>query len=224
MSVLPEPDWLDLPDAVSKALAAFPDADPAAVRRALVKAFHDGKICTKARCRKWFKTGELMELGTEWDPELIQLGWDIFPDEPDMKDRFERTFDDGEKYLFVDIKVQSRGLTRWLQPRQPPPQASHSSAVVAASPERERLTQKKRRGRQPLRTEETAAAMREAIANGQHTKQSLIDVGATEALAAAFGVSRTTIRAALLKLEPEGQKETIRTENSEQETIRNIAR
>jgi hypothetical protein len=128
MSGLPEPDWLDLPDAVEKALAAFPGADPAAVKRALVKAFHDAKICTKARCPKWFHTRELMELDAErWDPELMRLGWDIVPDEPDL-DCFERSSDDGEKYLFTHIKVQSRGLARWLQHQQPP-QASHSPAV-----------------------------------------------------------------------------------------------
>jgi hypothetical protein len=114
MPGLPEPDWLDLHRAVEKALAAFPDDDPAKVRQALVSAFQDGKIRTRARCPKWHSTNEwhptneLLPLEPHlWDLKLIRLDW--------ATNCFERSFSNGETYLFADIEVERLGLERRLK-------------------------------------------------------------------------------------------------------------
>jgi hypothetical protein len=237
MPGLPEPEWLDLHVAGDKTLAEFPGADPAAVRQALVDTLHEGyedrcdprgarrSIITKARCPEWHSSNEwspthaLIELPEYlWDPRLIvRLDWDT--------GCLERS-DGGKKYLFTDIKIERRGLARWLNC-----QSLYRAATAMAEPEALKNSgainslkgapgaldpgarangplaadgrgspQKKRRGRPGALTQKVEAAMRTAIANGQYTKEALIAEGATEVRALEFGASRTIIRAALKKL------------------------
>jgi hypothetical protein len=241
VSGLPEPAWLDLRVAADKTFAEFPGADPAAVKQALVDALHWGyedrcdprgarrSIITKARCPEWHSSNEwspthaLIELPEDlWDPGLIvRLDWDM--------GCFERSYG-GKTYFFTDIKVERRGLARWLNCQLPNRVASaavepealkdngatnllKNDAPVAPDPgvhENGPLVadgygppQKKRRGKPPVLTQRVEADMRAAIANGKYTKEALIAEGPTEARATEFGVSRPTIRAALKTLADE---------------------
>ncbi len=67
MANLPEPDWITLSESAKWAERAS-GAEQSKVEEALIKAFHDGRIHTRGRCRPYFEDDYLHDLLRDtWD-------------------------------------------------------------------------------------------------------------------------------------------------------------
>jgi hypothetical protein len=123
----PDPNWLSLSEARTRAFASFADHDPAAVLRAIRVAIYDGKIETRGRCKKWF--GHVERVGLDafiWDPSLTRIQWD--------RDRFVRATD-SDAFLFQDVQLRRRDWEKSLgQTAACDMQAIESSPATATNP------------------------------------------------------------------------------------------
>jgi len=223
MAKLPEPDWLVLSEASCRALAFFSADDPAVVRRALVAEIYEGRIVSCGRREKRITRLERIL----WEPSS---GWAVDWEENNLvrRLRFGGRYGYEIEDWITDARVLRKDLENWFKraavdnvlqftqkaARETGLVPEQGKEMLATVPRRQRQLVGKalhgaretddrplrNRGRKPERTEKTVEAMLAAIARGKRTKQSLIEEGATEALASEYGVSRTTIRSALDKL------------------------
>jgi hypothetical protein len=127
---LPEPEWFPLADAKKRAASAFPYDDPREVEAALVRAFNEGKIRTKGRCRSWYERDTVVQLGEHvWDPARVIVDWEA--------NRFEM-FDDpslaqtASDHTFTDVDANGGDFEKWCHPARAPaatPQSARAGPI-----------------------------------------------------------------------------------------------
>jgi len=106
MAKLPAPDWLALALARECALAAFPDTDPEEVMAALLRAFTDGKVAVRARCRQWFEHTSQVEIGPHvWAAGAVDVEWEA--------DRFT-VWHERVPHTFTNADARRVDLEKWL--------------------------------------------------------------------------------------------------------------
>jgi hypothetical protein len=102
---LPEPDWIDLSDALETAMRAYPDHDHERVSDALVRAIYEQKIKTRGRSKAWFRHDHEAPIQyPAWDPSRLTVEWEA------NRIRIVR----GDYcYAIADVRVHRRDLLWW---------------------------------------------------------------------------------------------------------------
>jgi hypothetical protein len=102
---LPEPDWIDLSDALETAMRAYPDHDRKKVSDALVRAIYEKKIKTRGRSKAWFcHNSEAPVQYSVWDPSSLTVQWEA------NRIRIVRGDD---SYAIADVRVHRCDVLRW---------------------------------------------------------------------------------------------------------------
>ena len=104
MAKLPDPDWIALSESAERAAQAF-GAELSAVETALVAAFHDGKIRTRGRCRRYFAHERLDDVAkSSWD--RVSVDW--------QANKFAILDTGVPIYTFSDVVVCREDLAKWI--------------------------------------------------------------------------------------------------------------
>ena len=108
MAELPESDWISLGEAGKQAIAAYPASPQENVAKGLVRAFFEGHVSTRGRCKALNRHDMLVEIGQRvWDPNQVRIDWD--------SDCFESTLE-GYSYVVIDVEVGRREFEKWCCP------------------------------------------------------------------------------------------------------------